>query len=157
MRVGARLTLTAMEAVMAGNTRVAIEDGKGNTLIETDTDSMGRLADDLGKKSKGKRKANGKSSGSGKSATPQTAFEQMNGEIVAAFDEWLVIEKEREALNDRVKVLLEPFKSSHEWKPALLKRVFREKRKAMRDSETFAADQMQLDLFADALGIGGGS
>lgn len=133
---------------MAGNTRVAIEDGKGNTLVETTVEGIEKTAKSL--KERGKN-----ATGSGKPL--KTAFEEMEGEIRDAFEEWLAIEKEREELNNRVKVLLEPFKSSHEWKPALLKRVFREKRKAMRDREGFEVEQHQMELFADALGIGGGS
>ena len=133
---------------MAGNTRVAIEDGKGNTIVETTVGGIEKAAKSM--------------KGSGKNATgspkqTKSAWDEMNAEIVAAFEEWLGIEKEREALNDRVKVLLEPFKSSREWKPALLKRMFREKRKAMRDREGFEVEQHQMELFADALGIGGGS
>ena len=133
---------------MAGNTRVGIEDGNGNTIVETTVDGIEKAAKSM--------------KGSGKNATgspkqTKSAWDEMNAEIVAAFEEWLGIEKEREALNDRVKVLLEPFKSSREWKPALLKRIFREKRKAMRDREGFEVEQHQMELFADALGIGGGS
>ena len=142
------LAIAAMEAVMAGkDTRVALEDGKGNVVAETTVGGIEKAC-------KAMEGGGGKQT---RASGPKSAFDEMNGEIVAAFDEWLAIEKEREALNDRVKILLKPFKASHEWKPALLKRIFREKRKEMRDRETFEVDQHQMELFADALGIGGGS